>query len=297
MNNKLASLEYEKLMFSPYNRQSHLLLGHKQYRFNWQNIQSNSSSLFVGAIGTGKSVASYSTWLHYALTNPNDLIIIFDAKRMIAPDYSAMFELPLVWPILSNTKDFLSILNLVYLEALKRKENLEKVKLSNIHLVIEEADEIFRMLNLSVPNHPDSSKFIFLLKEGGKLGITITCTTEYCNENLLTTNTLSLFKNKLVFKVDNNTSAFLQSPDSSKIRSDEKGQAFSNLTKEKLYFPYIEKDKTQGFISAFKQDSYFFSFIFTKEDINNFKENPSLLSSKLLWKEFWNFIEKTSEFS
>lgn len=109
-------------------------ISHEKENFNRVNPFEKPGALYVGTMGSGKSVAMKFTVLTHMLSNSeNSVYILYDQYKDMG-DYKEMFNLSShVIKVISDGNKIISLIDNLFLELKARKEAFEKVKAVNIH--------------------------------------------------------------------------------------------------------------------------------------------------------------------
>lgn len=214
------------------------------------------NSLFVGSMGTGKSVASVVSLMSFVNNNPNHLVFVVDLLKG-AMDYDAFFKLPKVYKI-SENYEFVNMINYLFTELMERKKALSEADAINIDdyelktkktldrclIVLEEFNYIAQSTFFkSSPKDKNSVsyKLYYILRTGRSFGVWVNIVSQRGTGSDIPSNLIPLFSNKCVFRTSKSESSFLiGKPDASDIK--ERGRC---LTEEDgfIQFPYFNSEE------------------------------------------------------
>lgn len=202
------------------------------------------NALYVGAMGSGKSYAACFSLVTWMLSNSDQTILfIVDAVKG-ANDYRALFEYTdHVYPVLSSEMGIIRVIDLVYREAMHRRELFNAVKAESINayekitgkkmarviLMMEEFHSIpYAILNFDrdfkTPNTP-AFKFHQIMRIGRTMGTWVMAASQKSTKSDIPSEIVPNFTQKQIFRVSRQESAYvLGDSKAADIRSDQKGR-------------------------------------------------------------------------
>lgn len=225
-----------------------------------ENIKDMSilpNALFVGCMGSGKSLSAMSTVATWLMSNGDKSEIYIVDLFKGAMDFDVLFEYKQVQKI-SQDEKFLNLLDHLFDECSRRREllvntntaslleyeNKTKTKINRIITVMEEFHAIpFGILdfekNYKIEGTP-AYKFHCLMRIGRSLGFYFIAISQRGTASDIPRDILTSFTNKYVFKTSKAESIYLLGNDnSSKIRTDQSGLAYSDSGL--IQFPIFDK--------------------------------------------------------
>jgi hypothetical protein len=191
-----------------------------------KNLSIKSNMLFVGAGGSGKSLANMFTTTTWLLSNSeNTSIYIIDLTKG-ANDYKELFNYPQVKKI-ADENNFFQLINDAYEEAILRLAEFKKMnainlfdyevktktKMTRIIFVLEDFHCIpYNILNFDKNYDIDgtmANKFFFLMRIGQSLGMLFSVSAQRGTASDIPESMLYLFPQKQIFKVSKAESMYL----------------------------------------------------------------------------------------
>ena len=232
---------------------------------NWllKDFSKEPNALFIGAMGSGKSVAanfSIQTWM---LANSDQTVLFIADTLKGANDYQALFDYDQVYPILSSEAGIHRVLDLLYDEVMFRRDAFNEVQAENIDqyekkmtklqggkefklarcfLVVEEFHAIpYVVLNYDKDYKIDLTsafKFHQLMKIGRSYGVWIIACSQKGTKSDIPSEIVQNFTQKQIFRVSKaEASYFLSETKAAEIRSDQKGRCETDYGT--VQFPFV----------------------------------------------------------
>lgn len=228
-----------------------------------KNFSKEPNAIFVGAMGSGKSVAANFSVLTWMLANSDQTILFLADTLKGANDYQALFDYPQVYKVFNSEVGIHRVIDLIYDETMARKEafneiNAESIeeyekkmkkitgdpnyRLSRIILMMEEFHAIpYNILNFDKDfKTPNTSAFKFhqITRIGRTYGSWLVACSQKGTKSDVPPEVIPNFTQKQIFKVNRNeASYFLSDTRASELRSDQKGRCFTDFGE--VQFPFI----------------------------------------------------------
>lgn len=204
------------------------------------------NALFVGAMGSGKSFAACFSLVTWMMSNSDhSIVFIVDAVKG-ANDYRALFkyqETNHVYPILSSEMGIHRVIDLVYDEAMARRELFNSVKAESIHayekitgkkmariiMMMEEFHSIpYTIMNFErdfkVAN-TTANKFHTIMRIGRTMGTWVMAASQKSTKSDIPSEIVPNFTQKQIFRVSRAEASYiLGDTKAADIRSDQKGR-------------------------------------------------------------------------
>ena len=224
-----------------------------------KNFSIEPNALYVGAMGSGKSAGacfSLATWL--ASNSDHTIVFIVDAVKG-ANDYRALFkyeETNQVYPIRGSEMGVHRVIDLIYDEAMARKDlfnsvkaeglfDYEKVtgkKLSRIILMMEEFHSIpYAIMNFDRDfkvAQTTANKFHTIMRIGRTMGTWVMAASQKSTKSDIPSEIVPNFTQKQIFRVSRSEAAYvLGDSKAADIRSDQKGRCETDYGS--VQFPFM----------------------------------------------------------
>lgn len=276
------------------------------------NLKS-SNSLFIGSMGSGKSVSAATSVFAEMLANPQDLVVTIDLIKG-ATDFCFLQKYNRFISLVYDDKLIESFVEIMFQEFTKRvfsfrgsqSHNLEhynKVnakKIGKINIVIECADHFMDTMILNNPHRYKQMQI--LLKKGNDYGMTFVFITSNANNMSFPKNILEFISNIVAFKLNIVAVAnYIGLPEATNISSKKHGEAF--IQKDRVQFMYLERSKEEQYIEDdIKKNGNPFPVLLTlnESELFDFKSNQDNISQKTLSGindhvdeddiDFWNWV-------
>lgn len=213
------------------------------------------NAVFIGAMGSGKSVAANYTIMSWMLANSDQTVLFITDTVKGANDYQALFEYEQVYPIHSEAGVH-RVLDLMYDEVMARREAFNEVqaesiieyerktgkKLSRIVLLMEEFHAIpYALLNYDKDYKIELTsafKFHQIMRIGRSMGAWVVACSQKGTKSDIPSEIIPNFTQKQIFRVSKAEAAyFLSDVKASEIRSDQKGRCETDYGS--VQFPYM----------------------------------------------------------
>ena len=242
-------------------------------QFLLESFMKSPNSLFVGEMGSGKTIAARYTVMNWMISNSDqtNLFIVDTVKG--AYDYKDLFAYSQIKSALSPNQVH-GLIDLLYKESIARKNKFSEVgakdlldyekktgeKISRCLTVLEE----LHALTYSVFNFEKdykikgttANKFHNLMRTGRSLGIWFIGVAQRATSSDLPPQIVPNFTNKQVFKVSKAEASYvLGDYRPSQLKSDQKGRCFSDYGE--IQFPFIGDEDFRNIIAKHivKRDS------------------------------------------
>jgi hypothetical protein len=228
------------------------------------------NALFVGAMGSGKSVSACYTLATWLMTNSDSTICFIADAVKGAADYSAMFSYDQVYPITGDGGKNVQVLierviDMVFSEAMARRELFSEyqaisikdyevkaslarnteVKMARIVIMLEEFHSIPYQIfefdkNFKKP-HTIANKFHQLMRIGRSYGIFICAASQKSTKSDIPSEVVPNFTQKQIFKVSLGEANYvLGRGDPAHLTSAQKGRCYTEFGA--VQFPYLTKE-------------------------------------------------------
>jgi DNA segregation ATPase FtsK/SpoIIIE-like protein len=221
------------------------------------------NAVFIGAMGSGKSVAANFSILTWMLANSDQTVLFIADTLKGANDYQALFDCDQVFPVLSSEAGIHRVIDLMYDEAMARREAFNEVQAENMYeyekkmrkikndpnfkiarcvLLIEEFHAIpYNILNFDkdfkIPN-TSAFKFHQLMRIGRSMGTWVVACSQKGTKSDIPSEIIPNFTQKQIFRVNRNeASYFLSDTKAAEIRTDQKGRCETDYGS--VQFPYV----------------------------------------------------------
>lgn len=235
----------------------------EQKKWLRKSFSSEPNAIFIGAMGSGKSVAANFTILTWMLANSDQTVLFIADTLKGANDYQALFDYDQVFPVLSSEAGIHRVIDLMYDEAMARREAFNEVQAENIHeyekkirkktsnpdfklarcvLLIEEFHAIpYNILNFDkdfkIPN-TSAFKFHQIMRIGRSMGTWVIACSQKGTKSDVPSEIIPNFTQKQIFRVNRNeASYFLSDTKAAEIRTDQKGRCETDYGS--IQFPYV----------------------------------------------------------
>lgn len=214
-------------------------------------------------MGSGKSVAANFSILTWMLANSDQTVLFIADTLKGANDYQALFDCDQVFPVLSSEAGIHRVIDLMYDEAMARREAFNEVQAENMYeyekkmrkikndpnfkiarcvLLIEEFHAIpYNILNFDkdfkIPN-TSAFKFHQLMRIGRSMGTWVVACSQKGTKSDIPSEIIPNFTQKQIFRVNRNeASYFLSDTKAAEIRTDQKGRCETDYGS--VQFPYV----------------------------------------------------------
>ena len=215
------------------------------------------NALYVGAMGSGKSVACRFTLLTWMLANSDQtLLFIIDTVKG-AQDYKMFFGLDQVYEIIGSPEGVHRVIDLVYDEAMARKELFNEIGANGITayeaktgksmarciLLMEEFHALpFAVMNFDKDHKHEgttANKYHTLMRIGRSVGIWFLACSQKSTSSDVPKEVVPNFTQKQIFKVSKGESNYVLGHDGpANLRSDQQGRCYTDFGE--VQFPYID---------------------------------------------------------
>ena len=235
---------------------------------NLRNYFNAPNAIFLGAMGSGKTVSNVFTCTTWMLANSDQSIMYIVDCMKAANDYQQLFSYNQVLPILDELK-FKTLIDDLYEEAQARKnefnlyqaentfdyEKKSGKKLARILVVMEEFSSLIgkNILNFKNEYKTDGShafKFYQLMRIGRSLGIWFNASTQKGTKADIPSELVPNFAQKQVFRVSKTESMhFMGNSKASSIRTDQKGRCQTDYGT--VQFPYMSHECQKSLLKKY----------------------------------------------
>ena len=226
------------------------------------------NALFVGAMGSGKSVAARFTLLTWMLANSDQtLLFIIDTVKG-AQDYKMFFGLDQVYEIIGSPEGVHRVIDLVYDEAMARKELFNEIGANGITayeaktgksmarciLLMEEFHALpFAVMNFDKDHKHEgttANKYHTLMRIGRSVGIWFLACSQKSTSSDVPKEVVPNFTQKQIFKVSKGESNYVLGHDGpANLRSDQQGRCYTDFGE--VQFPYIDDNMAEKLLDKY----------------------------------------------
>lgn len=231
------------------------------------------NALYVGAMGSGKSVAACFSLVTWMLSNSDQtLLFIVDAVKG-ANDYRSLFKYQdtnQVFPVLSSEVGIHRVIDLIYDEAMARRELFNSVKAESIHayekatgkkiariiLMFEEFHSIpYAIMNFErdfkVPL-TTANKFHTIMRIGRTMGTWVMAASQKSTKSDIPSEIVPNFTQKQIFRVSRAEAQYiLGDSKAADIRSDQKGRCETDYGS--VQFPFMPVETQEKLLDKYMQ--------------------------------------------
>lgn len=224
----------------------------------WQlaDYSQSPGSLYLGSMGSGKSISAFFTTLTWMISNSDHSILFIVDPMKGANDYKTLFEsddkgnklYPQVFPILSSSQQIIKLIDLLYDEAMARKDAFNKVQAESIYqyekrtgtkmarlvTVMEEFHAIpFTIFDFDRNFKTEgtaANKFHTLMRIGRSYGIWFIACSQKGTKSDIPPEIVPNFLNKQVFRVSRGEANYLLGDGrAAEIKTDQKGRCYTEM--------------------------------------------------------------------
>lgn len=225
------------------------------------------NALYVGAMGSGKSMACRFTLTTWLLANSDQTILFIVDTVKGAQDYKLFFQYDQVYPVF-DPEGVHKVIDLVYEEAMARKDKFAEVGANSI-LAYEEKTgekiarcivllEEFHSLTHNVINFEKefkiegttANKFHTLMRIGRSLGTWFCACSQKSTKSDIPSEVVPNFTQKLIFKVSRAEASYVLGNDNpARLRTDQQGRCFTDFGE--VQFPFIDDSGTKKLLDHY----------------------------------------------
>lgn len=267
-------------------------------------------ALFVGSMGSGKSLAVRYSIMNWMIGNSDqtNLFIVDTIKG--AKDYEALFYYDQVYSV-SSPNQVHGLIDLLYKEYTERKENFFEVdaknlidyenktgkKISRCVSILEE----FHHLSHNILNFDKdykvvgttASKFNTLMRVGRRYGIWFIGVSQRATATDIHSEIVPSFSNKQVFRISKAEANYiLGNSKPSLLKSNQRGKCYSDYGE--IQFPFVNDDEFKNLLKEYVVKKESNCFVMTDsliEEVFSGKVNLSINSMLFNTHDFNNFIK------
>ena len=213
----------------------------------------SKNGLFVGGMGSGKSIAAFATVAFHTISNPQGIVFIVDELKG-AMDFTSLYGYKRVIPLANDSRYVDSVIKMIYREMVYRQgqsfKNPEQ-NFSPITLSIENSHSLCGRLHFQT-NHSSPNSLAYKLKMlveiGNRYGITILFIAQRSCQQDMPEELLKNIPNVCAFfNYDTSSANYLTLPDSISFSSQNRGKA---ATYEGIrQFTYISEDDIRKIVT------------------------------------------------
>ena len=273
-----------------------------QKKLNFRDFTREPNAIYLGSMGSGKSVAANFTALTWMLANSDQTIMFIVDTVKGAADYQALFECDQVFPVLNSDEKVHRVIDLIYDEAMARREEFSKVqaesiteyerktgqKIARIVLLMEEFHSIpYNVLNFDkdykIPM-TSANKFHTIMRIGRSMGTWVIACSQKGTKSDIPSEIVPNFTQKQIFRVSKAEAAyFLNDTKAAEITSEQKGRCFTDYGE--VQFPFIPIPSQKVLVKEFVKPLNSKCFYMDLELIENYlsgKDTKDLYKLKKL---------------
>jgi hypothetical protein len=226
------------------------------------------NALYVGSMGSGKSIAARFSVLTWMLANSDKtLLFVLDTVKG-AQDYNMFFGLDQVYEIIGSPEKVHRVMDLIYDEAMARQElftetgvngikDFEKKtgkKMTRCVILMEEFHALpFAIMNFDKEFKNEGStanKFHTLMRIGRSIGIWFLACTQKSTSSDVPKEVVPNFTQKQIFKVSRGEANYVLGNDSpANLRTDQQGRCFTDYGE--VQFPFIDNNLTEKLLDKY----------------------------------------------
>lgn len=236
--------------------------------FVLKNFFNEPNALFVGGMGSGKTVSarfSLTTWM-LANSHKTEMFIIDVIKG--AQDYKDLFEYPQVHQVTTGGDGVIKVLDLMFDEALARTtlflkegvphlmayEQKTKKEMTRYVVVMEEFHAIpFAILNFDKEYKIEGTpayKFHTLMRTGRAIGIWFVACTQRSLSSDVPKEMVANFTQKQMFRVTKGEAMYVLGNDSAaRLRTDQAGRCFTESGE--VQFPWMQEPTVERLLKKY----------------------------------------------
>lgn len=225
---------------------------------NLQRFDKSPNALYIGAMGSGKSVAANFTLLTWMLSNSDQTVLFIVDTLKGANDYQKMFDYEQVYRVHSE-QGVIRVIDLLYDETMERRDQFNKYqadsiedfekksgkKMARVVTLMEEFHVIPNIILDFERNYKNEGsaafKFFQLMKIGRSYGIWFIACSQKGTKSDVPPEIVPNFTQKQIFKVSRaESSYFLGDTKAGDIKTDQKGRCETDFGP--VQFPFIPMD-------------------------------------------------------
>ena len=229
------------------------------------------NALYVGAMGSGKSMACRFTLTTWMLANSDKTILFLVDTVKGAEDYNLFFEYDQVYPVF-DPEGVHKVIDLVYEEAMARTEKFKEVGASSVNEYEDKTGEKmsrcivlleeFHSLTHNVINFEKeyknegttANKFHTLMRIGRSIGTWFFACSQKSTKSDVPSEVVPNFTQKQIFKVSRAEASYVLGNDKpAKLRTDQQGRCYTDFGE--VQFPYIDDNSTRKLLNKYVVDN------------------------------------------
>lgn len=226
------------------------------------------NALFVGSMGSGKSVAARFTILTWMLANSDKTLLFIVDTVKGAQDYNMFFGLDQVYEIIGSPEKVHRVIDLLYDEAMARQDlfnetgvagikDFEKKtgkKMTRCIILMEEFHAIpFAIMQFDKEFKNEgttANKYHTLMRIGRSIGIWFLACTQKSTSSDVPKEVIINFTQKQMFRVSRGEANYVLGNDApANLRTDQKGRCFTDFGE--VQFPYISDSLTEKLLDKY----------------------------------------------
>lgn len=233
-----------------------------------QDFVESPNALFVGAMGSGKSVSCRFSILTWLLANSDKTIMFIVDTLKGANDYSMLFPLPQVYDVVNSVDGVFRVIEMAYDEMMARNALFREIDVPNVReyerktgkkmaRIIMLFEEFHNIPNITLNFEKDykqegtyAQKFHTIMRVGRAMGVWVVACTQKSTSSDIPTQMVSNFLNKNIFKVSKGEANYVLGNDrAAMIRSSQKGRCFTEYGEVQV--PFMDEPSIKALLRLY----------------------------------------------
>lgn len=233
-----------------------------------QDFVESPNALFVGAMGSGKSVSCRFSILTWLLGNSDKTIMFIVDTLKGANDYSMFFPLSQVYDVVNSVDGVFRVIEMAYDEMMARNTLFREKDVPNIReyekktgkkmsRIIMLFEEFHNIPNITLNFEKDfksegtyAQKFHTIMRVGRAMGVWVIACTQKSTSSDIPTQMVSNFLNKNIFKVSRGEANYVLGNDrAAMIRSSQKGRCFTEYGEVQV--PFLDEPSIKALLRLY----------------------------------------------
>lgn len=237
-----------------------------------QDFVQSPNALYVGGMGSGKSVSCRFTVLTWLLANSDKTIVFIVDTLKGAQDYKNFFQLSQVYEVVDSVDGLFRVIEMAFDEMMARNrlfkevgvesiatyEQKTKKKMNRIILLMEEFHSIPNISLEFDKNYKiegtHAQKFHTIMRVGRAMGVWVVACTQKSTSSDIPSQMVNNFTNKNIFKVSKGESNYVLGNDkASSIRNIQKGRCFTE--QGEVQFPFVDEPTIKALLKLYVKEN------------------------------------------